>query len=116
MAVNFCTAFGYAKLTGRIPSRLARLPTVAPGAVPKVPNQPATPDTKAERVEVERGKGQPKPGSKPDVPGEKDLRSAAPGKTPAPAESDFSMTEKLALQAVINVILLIVVPLILRMT
>jgi membrane protease YdiL (CAAX protease family) len=116
LAVNFGAFFAYAKMTGRIPSKGARPPTAAPGAIAKVPNQPATPDAKAEHVELDPGKEKPKPDSKPDTPAEKDHSAAAPGKTPAPAEPGISMTEGLSLQAAINVILLILVLMILGMT
>jgi membrane protease YdiL (CAAX protease family) len=116
LVVNLGAFLGYAKMTGRIPSRLERLPTAAPGAVPKGPNQSATPDAKAEHVALDPGKEKPKPSSKSDAPADKDHHPATPGKTPAPAEPDISMTEKLALQAVINVILLIMVSFILGMT
>jgi membrane protease YdiL (CAAX protease family) len=118
-AVNIGAFVVYAKLTGRLPARFVR-PPAAPAAAPNEAH--ATPDDappverKPAAAKVEPGNKKPIAESKPHRSAAKDQPvSGASGKPTAP-DLGISLTEGLAMQAVINVILLILLPLLLRLT
>jgi membrane protease YdiL (CAAX protease family) len=118
-AVNIGAFVAYAKLTGRLPARLVR-PPAPPAAAPDeshpTPDLSPLAEAKPASPELEPTKVKPKPESKPEGQGAKDLPVADTGGKATAPDLGISLTEGLAIQAVINVILLILLPFILRMT
>ena len=119
LAVNIGAFVAYGKLTGRLPARPARPPAVpaaAPAANDSSPDPPVLAQGKRASAELDPGKVKPEQKLKPDDLAAKDHPVADTGAKPAAADLGISMTEGLAIQAVINVVLLILLPIVLRMT
>jgi membrane protease YdiL (CAAX protease family) len=119
LAVNIGAFVAYGKLTGRLPARPARPPAVpatAPAANDSSPDPPVLAEGKRASAKLEPGKVKPEQKLKPDDLAAKDHPVAESGAKPAAADLGISMTEGLAIQAVINVVLLILLPVVLRMT
>ena len=118
-AVNIAAFVAYAKLTGRLPARLARSPVV-PAAAPAVsdssPEKPVLAEGEPASAELEPGKVKLEQKSKPDGLAAKNHPVADSGAKPTAPDLGISMTEGMAIQAGTNVILLFLVPVILRMT